>query len=823
MNMSQGRFVKFTRLIPIVVILILSFIPVVLTWGRVVVGGDTTIPFDSAAISKFLYQWIGVQNGSYFSVNFYPLYFFYKIAEILGLSFYQISSLLLFVLSLVAGLGVYRLTRLYFKSGNYFDFIFPIAFYMMSPALLNSWHYLYIYSFSPWFIYLLVSFVKKKEINTVGIIFLNIIIFCASMDLPNPKYIFFLLLSAITIAIISYITKLVDIKFLVKVIWAIGISLLLSAYLILPLANFALRYTPSNYGVTVNPGNQGTDSMLDSGSATINKMFAVHHSGVNINKDERDAYLKNPLITLTGYVYLFVIIADIFRAKKNKGNRLLTSHKLIFLALIVLFLILSTGPNPPFGYFYMLIVTKVKPLAFLRTTAGAVFFLGLFYSVYIFIFLQTLKKYKNLIQAILIIAVLVTGYPLINGDFFENNTNINQFASKDTKGFKLASDYFGVSPLINNQKVDSKTYYPGMDSSYIYTNWGYFGPMFYTFAYNTSPISDNMIIYNRDYHNIGLTFLDLTAVQSTTTQRYFKRQPIYDGKIVKLFQTSQSNFLPHFYTPKIVSSNYLGPKQNEESSPSLPFNVRSAVYPNKTNLRTVEIQDLPHLEFKKINPTKYRIVVHDAFTSFPLIFSESFNSGWNIFVTDMEKLGRPKEEGLQTILQKVPYKILVGNETNQATKEELISFVKNGLVTDLGDGRIKKNNYYKWENAKKILDYTEDFSVDFISKNFQDTIQNDNLRNGHFYETWFSKPIQADHQVVNGYANSWIIDPSSICSFNKSCIKNEDGSFDFEITVEFWPQKLFYIGVGISTITVSTILILLAFGFLRKRKISFVD
>lgn len=49
------------------------------------------------------------------------------------------------------------------------------------------------------------------------------------------------------------------------------------------------------------------------------------------------------------------------------------------------------------------------------------------------------------------------------------------------------------------------------------------------------------------------------------------------------------------------------------------------------------------------------------------------------------------------------------------------------------------------------------------------------------------------HFIANGYANAWYI--------------NKTGTYT--ITLEFWPQKLFYIGAAISitTITLSTLYI----------------
>ena len=73
--------------------------------------------------------------------------------------------------------------------------------------------------------------------------------------------------------------------------------------------------------------------------------------------------------------------------------------------------------------------------------------------------------------------------------------------------------------------------------------------------------------------------------------------------------------------------------------------------------------------------------------------------------------------------------------------------------------------------------------------------------------------------MVNGYANSWIIDPDDICKNKGFCRKNDDGTYDMELIVEFWPQRLFYIGLGISGMTLLSCLGYLVIDFVNKRKV----
>jgi len=303
------------------------------------------------------------------------------------------------------------------------------------------------------------------------------------------------------------------------------------------------------------------------------------------------------------------------------------------------------------------------------------------------------------------------------------------------------------------------------------------------------------------------------------------------------------DFLPHLYVPqKIIFTN-----QSLEKLPEIvsqkDYNSRSAIYFNNTNqvntnnkvkvtfnpleLNKKVMKNTPILEFKKIDPTKYRVVVHGARGEFPLVFSESFHEGWKSYLMPLELDSRlrgndTEDRGNDKLTS---YKILDGNKDDQANKEELKNFVDKGWITSLGNRKEKEIKHIKWENDREKLDYIEKYNIDFISKNFQDTIQNNNLSNGSIFETWFKKPIEdnKNHRIVNGYANSWNIDVNKLCNNNSVCIKNSDGSYDFELVIEFEPQRLFYIGLTISGTTLLACLSYLAYtgiSSLRKRKMN---
>ncbi|MBF0467086.1 MAG: hypothetical protein HQK94_18620 [Nitrospirae bacterium] len=256
----------------------------------------------------------------------------------------------------------------------------------------------------------------------------------------------------------------------------------------------------------------------------------------------------------------------------------------------------------------------------------------------------------------------------------------------------------------------------------------------------------------------------------------------------------------------------------------------------------------PNIEYIKINPIKYRMIVHAAKDSFPLIFTESFDNHWKAYIVSYgADLQHSTSNNLST------YKLLEGNDNDQATASELKSYLDERLVTYLGDGVPKKKEHYlSLDNGRRKLDHVEQYTIGFISKNFHGTIQNDNLPMGMFYETWFSgrfnmssdyekiqwkvtkglnnKVIELPdmyHWRVNGIANSWWIDLDMLHKLPQASVSNpgyyrvnSDGSIDFEIVIEFWSQRLLYIGLSISAASFLGCIIYLVVDWKKRRKVS---
>jgi len=146
---------------------------------------------------------------------------------------------------------------------------------------------------------------------------------------------------------------------------------------------------------------------------------------------------------------------------------------------------------------------------------------------------------------------------------------------------------------------------------------------------------------------------------------------------------------------------------------------------------------LPQLVFSKINSTKYKIQIARVQNPYFLVFSESFDKGWKVYI----------------------------NQSQDPISEMTATYLSD---------KIKEGEH---QNI-------------FLN---QDT-----------FETLKEKPIAEErHYPVNGYANAWLILP-----------EDADGADNYEIVLEYSPQRLLYIGGAISLLTVIGIIFL---TLVRKR------
>ena len=122
-----------------------------------------------------------------------------------------------------------------------------------------------------------------------------------------------------------------------------------------------------------------------------------------------------------------------------------------------------------------------------------------------------------------------------------------------------------------------------------------------------------------------------------------------------------------------------------------------------------------------------------------------------------------------------------------------------------------------------------------MSESYHDQWQlqmNNNKING-FFNKWvpWAKPDRVSddqHFELNGFLNGWFVETEKLCGNDRrnaprrvrtaGCTKNDDGTYDIEMVIEFFPQRWFYLGLLISGTTFIGCITYLAVDFTKRRK-----
>lgn len=760
--------------IVLIVLTIAAVIPIIKTYGRLNIGHDTLVPLVPQFSYKMAYQWNDTSNGQYYSNNYFIWISIFYFFTTLGLSIYQTAFIYQFLIFFLSSLGVYKIYNLFNKGSKLFALL-PAIFIIVSPHYLD--HHIYYFGTVGiiWFCYFLFKFIKFKKIMPLDIVGILLTLGIIS-DLPNPKYHFILLILAIFVVILSLAIKLLSMKNIVTNSINFLLLLLGSFYVSLPFIFFGYSFLhDTGIKINVKQGYQSSGVTLDYGYALISKMIRLFHTP-SLNSKPAEL-IASVFFSLTYYLLPIIVLGLfplIFRLLDKYSKKIYT----IFYVLALLFLFISKSSNPPLGFIYEYLLIKYNAFAFMRTTSGIVIFVALFYVLIygrIFQFVsENIKRFKIVLLFQLILIPVLVGYPIWSGQYFLNLSTVNNYVKKDEYGLKIPGDYFRSSAFMKSIDLDTKIDVYPYALGYQNSNWGYYGFMIYPLLIDKPMISfDKKTIDGKIYSKTNSLYIyhDKSLEDNYPPKSFFHKPEllVFSSSLIDIYKKKDIDFLPHFYHKKL------------------------------------ELADNNIIEFKKINPAKYRVIIHHSSYPFLLTFTENFHPLWKAYLKDYHF-----NQDTNSMINQLNsyYKDSLIIEAYQAKKNDLLNYINDGSLSTLGDMKIKNKIYYEYRDEKIVPKKSENYYIDFISKNIKGTIQNNNLDRGNFYETFFSKELKLPHQMVDGYANSWAIDPEDICINNTSvCLINKDGSYDFEIVIEFLPQKLANISYTISLVVIISLIL----------------
>lgn len=128
-------------------------------------------------------------------------------------------------------------------------------------------------------------------------------------------------------------------------------------------------------------------------------------------------------------------------------------------------------------------------------------------------------------------------------------------------------------------------------------------------------------------------------------------QKIFERGFYNIYKINDEAYLPHFYIPNKIFVYEDDPSLDIYSKASAFFkediDKKSLFIESQTckilfaeNLCSDKViimeNNLPTIQFEKLNPTKYRVKVSNSTKPYVLTFSEAFHKNWKVYITDQK-------------------------------------------------------------------------------------------------------------------------------------------------------------------------------------------
>jgi hypothetical protein len=495
--------------------------------------------------------------------------------------------------------------------------------------------------------------------------------------------------------------------------------------------------------------------------------------------------MKTPFFLAVGFFPLTLIALALTSRSRN-----LTKDQLYFLSLFIVGLFLSVGASSKLNFFlanhipFFNVVFSMPVLygGFLFVLGYAVM-LGLSHSI-----VSSKAKNRSLRMSVsmaFVAAIIINGYPTWTGEFIYPGNEVY-----GSGRYHKPESYDDLKRYFENEGLSYRIFsYPYSKLGYMMYDWppkGFTGPDIVeniigrpvlsgvgfgmklaaemikkdadSFRILAGAANVKNILLHRDANNEFLRPSNwyITNDSIYELQRWlgthFIKTASFGG--VDLYRIGDKTFLPRFYASEF-------PDCTRGSTDS-----RSLCRPSNDVI----------VEYRTVNPVTHRIRIHGARGKISLIFSDSFDKGWKIYPSRYERK--------QIDLSSADRSTRVFRDG--ATTPQIETYVMRGWVSELSRrGSGGKRSY--------------------ISPAINGAIQNDNLPTPSLFEILRERPLnESGHFMANGFSNGWQIDVDQLCAQGLMCSDRADGSVDFELIVEFAPQRLYYLGMVISSFTFLT-------------------
>jgi len=551
-----------------------------------------------------------------------------------------------------------------------------------------------------------------------------------------------------------------------------------------------------------------TDAILGYISAISNNAFALILS--------RENYFSSPSypkhffpIELGLNVLMFILAASSMFFVGREKNSKLRKDIIVFLVIFLLFLLLGFGPHDPFDFFNYLWTAA----PFFRIFRDYFKFHRILQILFVVLSAYSVSKifekyvrnnWVKLLTALLSFAFLSLFLPYMKLYPYYKPYKVPDYYF-DLVNYVKGKDEVGalaVLPTINwHQTYNwSNKNYDMPDPFYIlspipaYTNLATYTPSPAHYInqdageaivnkreqlfYNLCRIRNiRYVIIRKDFYppflqkrarygnfNIALNY---DMLISNIDKFKFISKPMKFGDL-NLYELGDQVFSPILYSPKELTISDGDIVHSSDIFSDTSAVVYTSDNPDNSFENLKGEFSAPKIEFRKINPSRYELKILDAKGSFPLILSTAYNPEWKVFIKDAsggEKLGDTTAN-----IEFVPY----------------------------------------FKTMYKQVPIASPQSSTYKSIQINGVTQNNMIPSGNIYDNWFNTQyLQEDsHYTSNGFSNLWFVDTPRVCNQSTRCKLNPDGTYSLRLSIEFRPQKYAYIGLGVTFLLVSTILVL---------------
>ncbi len=691
---------------------------------------------------------------------------------------------------LILFLSVFALSFFSFK--KLLDFIgteksllnyLPSILYAFSPFLFNeiiggSWYMWISYAFAPLLFLYLVNYVRhKKTSSLIGYLIASSFVIISLQNFVTIEFIavVFMILSLLFerdgIRVFTYQTG--------RYLLAHILLILISLYWIIPFIDSLGAFYSMVTNVSFTGGFEGVRNITQS---ILHIFLMTGYLDRNMYFYAVPDFLSSLSVSVISFFWMLVFSVYIFGNEEKL--RPFKKDVLLWSLILVVFTLVVKGGNEPFSSFTMGIFKHFPLMSLYRSPQHlmlvAAFVIPLLSFFVIRYYLARNVSKKIVVSVGLVIAFFWTSSWWYGGDLGsmvlreENRDHIDLYST--SPDLRKVYDYNEKSALFHRILFLPTSFSPDFLPN-DYQNKGQGGQSEYThlknptFNWEFNDIAkriDDKFCYQEDFN--FLNYLSLT-----NTRYIYLREDIYPHH-------SECGIFKVWDIKKV--------EEAVRATPGLtPIEVIDGLY------RVDDEYFSQHVFIPD------RTIVSDRDPEqLPEIVSENFQPGTSIF---FEKQNPGKSEEFWRVLKSYtkPSEFLESLEFRRVNPTRYQVHVKN--AKEVFPLILSEGFHEGWRVYPSRVESASLERQKFISRSIHGSVQNDNLSSGRLWETWFLKPSleESSHLLVNGYANSWLIDPKEFCLESpESCLKKENGAYDIVLVLEFWPQRLMYLGGAVTAV-----------------------